>query len=87
LDLKDGFKQPNHGSLIKWAEQGVLMLDAALTVKQDSSGSHLYPTYPGNTSDWKSFKDGKEQDAQCFGWEYLIRYNFLDLRLWKGLKI
>ena len=29
-----GFKQPSHGCLEKWAQQGVLLLNATLTVEQ-----------------------------------------------------
>jgi uracil-DNA glycosylase len=32
--------QPNHGCLISWAEQGVLLLNSYLTVRQGQSGSH-----------------------------------------------
>ena len=31
---------PNHGSLVSWAEQGVLLLNATLTVVKDSPRSH-----------------------------------------------
>lgn len=31
---------PNHGYLIDWAKQGVLLLNAALTVRQNEPGSH-----------------------------------------------
>jgi uracil-DNA glycosylase len=31
---------PNHGCLIKWAEQGVLLLNTYLTVRANSPGSH-----------------------------------------------
>ena len=31
-DEKLNFKRPNHGFLLKWAEQGVFMLNATLTV-------------------------------------------------------
>lgn len=31
---------PNHGHLIKWAEQGVLLLNASLTVEQNKPMSH-----------------------------------------------
>lgn len=31
---------PNHGDLSKWAKQGVLMLNATLTVRAHSAGSH-----------------------------------------------
>jgi uracil-DNA glycosylase len=29
----DNFKAPEHGSLVKWAEQGVFLLNATLTVE------------------------------------------------------
>jgi len=35
-----GFKYPNHGNLTKWAEQGVLLLNATLTVRAHEAGSH-----------------------------------------------
>ena len=35
-----GLKVPNHGYLVKWAEQGVLMLNAVLTVQAHQAGSH-----------------------------------------------
>jgi uracil-DNA glycosylase len=38
-DIKN-FKTPWHGSLIKWAEQGVLLLNATLTVDEGKSNSH-----------------------------------------------
>lgn len=31
---------PNHGSLIKWAEQGVLLINAVLTVRAQEASSH-----------------------------------------------
>lgn len=34
------FKIPNHGDLSTWAEQGVFMLNAVLTVEQKLAGSH-----------------------------------------------
>jgi len=34
------FVTPTHGSLIKWAEQGVFLLNATLTVEKDSANSH-----------------------------------------------
>ncbi len=37
----EGFKIPNHGNLESWAKQGVLLLNAALTVLEGQSGSHL----------------------------------------------
>ncbi|MFC5045317.1 uracil-DNA glycosylase [Aquimarina hainanensis] len=37
-DLQRPF--PSHGSLIRWAEQGVLLLNATLTVRAHQAGSH-----------------------------------------------
>lgn len=36
----DGFSVPNHGDLSGWANQGVLMLNTALTVEAGKAGSH-----------------------------------------------
>ena len=36
----DGFKTPAHGNLTHWAEQGVLLLNATLTVRASEAGSH-----------------------------------------------
>ena len=35
-----GAKIPNHGSLLHWAEEGVLMLNAVLTVREGQPNSH-----------------------------------------------
>jgi uracil-DNA glycosylase len=35
-----GFTIPNHGNLTEWAEQGVLLLNASLTVRAGTPGSH-----------------------------------------------
>lgn len=35
-----GLKMPRHGCLQSWAEQGVLLLNATLTVEQAQAGSH-----------------------------------------------
>lgn len=35
-----GFQIPTHGNLTKWAEQGVLLLNATLTVRAHQAGSH-----------------------------------------------
>ena len=36
----EGFKVPKHGCLIGWAKQGVLLLNACLTVRQAQANSH-----------------------------------------------
>jgi uracil-DNA glycosylase len=35
-----GMKMPSHGDLTRWAEQGVLLLNAALTVRANEPNSH-----------------------------------------------
>ncbi len=46
----DGFKTPNHGNLTHWAEQGVLLLNATLTVSAGTPGSH-------QKQGWEAFTD------------------------------
>ena len=36
----EGFNIPEHGDLSHWAKQGVLLLNATLTVEKDKAGSH-----------------------------------------------
>ena len=45
-----GIKQPKHGYLVHWAEQGVLMLNAVLTVEAKKAASH-------SGKGWESFTD------------------------------
>ena len=45
------FKIPNHGDLTKWAEQGVFLLNATLTVVHKEANSHQ------KTSGWSNFTD------------------------------
>lgn len=40
LEADLGHKIPNHGCLLKWAKQGVLLLNSCLTVEADKPGSH-----------------------------------------------
>jgi uracil-DNA glycosylase len=51
-ELKDdvGFRIPNHGYLVPWAEQGVLLLNAVLTVRAGEAGSH-------QGKGWENFTD------------------------------
>jgi uracil-DNA glycosylase len=46
-----GIPIPNHGNLEKWAEQGVLLLNATLTVRKNQAGSH-------QKKGWEDFTDG-----------------------------
>lgn len=46
----DGFKRPKSGCLAKWANQGVLLLNSVLTVRQGNPGSHA-------NRGWERFTD------------------------------
>ncbi|WP_207532173.1 uracil-DNA glycosylase [Desertivirga arenae] len=46
----DGFKPPIHGDLTKWADQGVLLLNAVLTVRAGEAASH-------QNKGWEQFTD------------------------------
>jgi uracil-DNA glycosylase len=45
-----GFRIPNHGNLTSWAKQGVLLLNATLTVRAREAGSH-------QRKGWEEFTD------------------------------
>jgi uracil-DNA glycosylase len=51
-ELKEdtGFRIPNNGYLLPWAEQGVLLLNAVLTVRAGKAGSH-------QGKGWENFTD------------------------------
>lgn len=45
-----GIHMPDHGYLMQWAEQGVLLLNATLTVRANTAGSH-------QNKGWETFTD------------------------------
>ena len=45
-----GIDPPNHGSLVSWAKEGVLLLNATLTVVKDTPKSH-------SNKGWETFTD------------------------------
>lgn len=45
-----GLPIPRHGNLEKWADQGVLLLNATLTVRENQAGSH-------QNKGWETFTD------------------------------
>jgi uracil-DNA glycosylase len=56
-----GFAIPDHGNLEKWAEQGVLLLNACLTVRAGQPGSHHGKGWETFTSAAvKTLNDAKE---------------------------
>jgi len=50
IENDTGKKMPKHGNLKRWAKQGVLLLNATLTVRGGSAGSH-------QGKGWESFTD------------------------------
>lgn len=50
LEADVGFHPPGHGYLQSWAEQGVLLLNATLTVERSKAGSH-------QGKGWEQFTD------------------------------
>jgi uracil-DNA glycosylase len=50
LNSELGCEIPNHGNLEKWAEQGVLLLNATLTVRDSQAASH-------QKKGWETFTD------------------------------
>lgn len=60
-----GFARPKHGCLESWAQQGVLLLNAVLTVEAGQAGSH-------QGRGWEGFTDhvvealGREKDGLVF---------------------
>lgn len=57
-----GFKRPDHGCLTSWAEQGVLLLNAVLTVRKATPNSH-------KDKGWEKFTDAVIEivNKQCSG--------------------
>lgn len=45
-----GIPTPSHGNLTRWADQGVLLLNATLTVRENQAGSH-------QNKGWETFTD------------------------------
>lgn len=50
IEAEFGVKMPSHGNLTGWAEQGVLLLNATLTVEAAKAGSH-------QKKGWEKFTD------------------------------
>ncbi len=62
-----GFPVPKHGNLEKWARQGVLLLNATLTVRANQAGSH-------QRKGWESFTDAviRQLSTQRVGLIFLL---------------
>lgn len=66
-----GFEEPLHGNLTKWADQGVLLLNATLTVRENQAGSH-------QNHGWEIFTDTaiKKLSQQRDGLIFILWGNF-----------
>jgi len=69
-DIKK-FKVPHHGHLSKWVEQGVFLLNAALTVQEGKAGSHL-------SAGWQNMTDAviKHINEKCNNLVFMLWGNF-----------
>ena len=54
-----GFEPPVHGNLTKWADQGVMLLNATLTVRENQAGSHQH-------HGWETFTDAAITQLSIF---------------------
>lgn len=66
-----GIAMPDKGNLSKWAEQGVLLLNATLTVRENQAGSH-------QNKGWEQFTDAviKTLSDQKSGLVFLLWGNY-----------
>jgi uracil-DNA glycosylase len=66
LDLK--FKKPQSGNLERWARQGVLLLNATLTVRAHQAGSHQRKGWEQFTDAVISSINGEKENIVFFLW-------------------
>jgi uracil-DNA glycosylase len=71
LNSELGIPIPNHGNLEKWADQGVLLLNATLTVRANQAGSH-------QKKGWEQFTDQviRQVSSQRSGVIFLLWGNY-----------
>ncbi|UKJ09375.1 uracil-DNA glycosylase [Solitalea lacus] len=71
LEADLGIDVANHGSLTEWAEQGVLLLNATLTVRANQAGSH-------QNKGWELFTDRviRKLSEQKEGLVFILWGNF-----------
>ena len=75
IEAEYGTQMPRHGDLTGWAAQGVLLLNATLTVQKDRAGSH-------QRKGWEEFTDaiiravsGKREHVVFLLWGLRAREN------------
>jgi uracil-DNA glycosylase len=70
-----GIPPPRHGNLTAWARQGVLLLNATLTVRENQAGSH-------QNKGWETFTDEaiKQLSAQREGLIFVLWGKFAEAK-------
>ncbi|PAA54957.1 hypothetical protein BOX15_Mlig020078g13, partial [Macrostomum lignano] len=78
-NFPDKFQHPGHGDLTGWAEQGVLLLNAVLTVRRGEANSH-------QGRGWETFTDAvvATLNSRCAGLVFILWGNYAQK---KGAKI
>ncbi len=67
LEASLGIHSPDHGCLESWAKQGVLLLNAVLTVEESKAGAH-------QNKGWEGFTDKiiEAVDSRCKGVVFIL---------------
>ena len=73
LAADTGFQIPNHGNLTSWAKQGVLLLNATLTVRAGQAGSHQNKGWEKFTDRVMQILNEKRKDLVCMLWGNFAR--------------
>jgi uracil-DNA glycosylase len=68
IDMDLGFKRPSSGNLERWARQGVLLLNATLTVRAHTAGSHQRKGWEQFTDAAISIINSERQNIVFFLW-------------------
>lgn len=68
IELDLGFKQPSSGNLERWAKQGILLLNATLTVRAHQAGSHQRKGWEQFTDAVISVVNSQKQNIVFFLW-------------------
>lgn len=82
LNLDTGLPVPSHGELTPWAQEGVLLLNAVLTVFPNQAGSHQYLGWQNFTDQViKKLSETKEHLVFIFWGAYAQqKMNLIDLK-------
>ena len=68
IELDLGLKRPSSGNLERWANQGVLLLNATLTVRAHQAGSHQKKGWEEFTDSVISIINSEKQNIVFFLW-------------------